>query len=183
MRTKNPFCLAGVLVALWANTTITLAQEQRAAPEAVQCGKIAKLSRVANIYIGGQPTKEDFAELKKLGIKTILNLRQTGETALDEQALATEHGIRYVHLPFQKADELTDAVFDRVRQLLRDTKSWPIFVHCGSANRAAAVWLPYRVLDEGVSYDQAVKEAREMGLRSAELEQRARDYIARQLKK
>ncbi|MCS7166744.1 MAG: sulfur transferase domain-containing protein [Gemmatales bacterium] len=129
MLTKNPFCLAGVLVALWANTTITLAQEKRAAPEAVQCGKITKLSRIGDIYIGGQPTKEDFAELKKLGIKTILNLRQAGETALDEQALAAEQGIRYVHLPFQKPDELTDAVFDRVRQLLRDNQSRPIFVH------------------------------------------------------
>jgi uncharacterized protein (TIGR01244 family) len=164
-------------------SVLTLAaQDKPAKPEPVKCGKINKLSRIAAIYVGGQPGKEDFAELKKLGIKTILNLRGPGETDLDEQALAEQHGIRYVHLPFQKPEELTDAIFDQARKLLRDAQARPILVHCGSANRAAAVWLPYRVLDEGVPYEQAVQEAREIGLRSADYEKRAKDYITRHSK-
>lgn len=172
-----------LLIALTASVSIAIglaAQGKSAKPESVKCGSIQKLSRLGEIYVGGQPGKEDFAELKKLGIKTILNFRKADEVSFDERALAEAHGLIYVHLPFQKADELTDAIFDKARAVLRDRKNWPILVHCGSANRAATVWLVFRVLDEQTPYDQAVQEAREMGLRSSDYEQRAREYIARQ---
>ncbi|GBD35380.1 hypothetical protein HRbin36_00492 [bacterium HR36] len=181
--TRSIDCAAMILVGLLSTAVWLAAQDKPAKPEAVSCGKINKLSRIGTIYVGGQPGKEDFAELKKLSIRTILNFRKAGEVDLDERALAEQHGFRYVHLPFQKPEELTDAIFDQARKLMGDPKARPILVHCGSANRAAAVWLPYRVLDEGVPYAQAVKEAYEMGLRSVDYEKRAQDYIARHSQK
>jgi uncharacterized protein (TIGR01244 family) len=170
-------CLALLLAA--GLTMAQVAAQKPAQPETVRCGTIQKLSRLADIYVGGQPGKEDFAELKKLGIKTILNFRKADEISFDENAVVEAQGIAYVHLPFQKAEELTDALLDKAREVLRNPKNRPVLVHCGSANRAAAVWLAYRVLDDKVSWDQAVQEARTMGLRSADFEQRVKDYTTR----
>jgi hypothetical protein len=41
------------------------------------------------------------------------------------------------------------------------------------------VWLTWRVLDEGVPYDEALVEAHAIGLRSPALEAKAADYIER----
>jgi uncharacterized protein (TIGR01244 family) len=161
-RVCMPNCLALLLAA--GLTMAQVAAQKPAQPETVRCGTIQKLSRLADIYVGGQPGKEDFAELKKLGIKTILNFRKADEISFDERAVVEAQGIAYVHLPFQKAEELTDALLDKAREVLRNPKNRPVLVHCGSANRAAAVWLAYRVLDDKVSWDQAVQEARTMGL-------------------
>lgn len=183
MRCSRPLLQSAAICAIFVHAALSLAaQDKPAKPEAVQCGKINKLARIGTLYVGGQPGKEDFAELRKLGIKTILNFRKADEITFDERVLAEQHGLEYFHLPFQKPEELTDAIFDQARKLMRHPKARPILVHCGSANRAAAVWLPYRVLDEGVPYEQAVKEAYEIGLRSADYEKRAKDYITRHTK-
>jgi len=176
-RLYMPNCLALLLAA--ALSMAQVAAQKTPQPETVRCGSIQKLSRLADIYVGGQPGKEDFAELKKLGIKAILNFRKADEISFDERAVVEGQGIAYVHLPFQKAEELSDALLDKAREVLRNPKHRPILVHCGSANRAAAVWLAYRVLDDKISWDQALQEARSMGLRSVDFEQRVKEYIAR----
>lgn len=163
---------------------LTLGCAGRPAPASIEpatCGAIEKISRVGDVYLAGQPGPEDLAEARALGVETVINLRGEAEVAalaFDERAVATELGLDYVSLPFASHDELTDAVFDRARDLL-DTVDRPILLHCGSSNRVGAVWLPWRVLDEGVSVEEATEEARAIGLRSAEMEKKAKDYIAR----
>ena len=41
------------------------------------------------------------------------------------------------------------------------------------------VWLPYRVLDAGLSWDAALAEAKTIGLRNPVLEAKAKDYVDR----
>src|SRR5687768_2511164 len=43
------------------------------------CGKIARVHRLADVYLAGQPTAEDLAQAKKDGIKTVINLRPDAE--------------------------------------------------------------------------------------------------------
>ena len=50
-------------------------------------------------------------------------------------------------------------------------------LHCGSANRVGAVWMVYRVLDEGVTWEQAHREALEVGLRTDGYVERAKEYV------
>lgn len=132
-----------------------------------------------DLFVSSQPAKEDFQEARNRGISTVINLRSPGETPnLDEEQVVEEQGMNYYNPDFSRPQELSDDIFDRVRELLR-TAERPILLHCSSANRASATWLPYRVLDEGVSLDRALREAREMGLSSQALEDRALDYISR----
>ena len=65
------------------------------------CGKIARVSRLADVYLAAQPSAEDLAEAKKLGIKTVINLRPESETKDFKEREAVEAaGLAYVHIPF-----------------------------------------------------------------------------------
>jgi uncharacterized protein (TIGR01244 family) len=146
------------------------------------CGKIARVHRLADVYLAGQPTAEDLAEAKKLGIKTVLNLRPDAELkGFDERSAVEAAGLAYVHIPFSGADDLNDEIFDKAREQLK-TVERPLLFHCASANRVGALWLPYRALDNGITYDAALAEAKQVGLRAPGMETKAKDYIERHKK-
>lgn len=88
-------------------------------------------------------------------------------------------GLRYENIPVVSGT-LGDAEFDRFRATLRDPANRPALVHCGSANRVGALLIPYLILDEGRSTDEAVRLAQEVGLRSQPLADAALAYARRQ---
>ena len=146
------------------------------------CGKIARVHKLADVYLAGQPSADDLAEAKRMGIKTVINLRpEVEQKSFDERKAVEGAGLAYVLIPFAGADDVTDAVFDEARKQLKAAQR-PILLHCGSANRVGAVWLPYRVLDAGQTVEAALAEARTIGLRNPALEAKARDYVARHAK-
>jgi len=153
------------------------------APEALEpaiCGALEKVHELGGVYTAGQPTAEDLAAAREAGIRTVIDLRKPGEDrGYDEAAAAEALGLDYVTLPWNGPAELTDEVFERGRELLR-TAERPLLFHCASANRCGALWIPYRVLDEGVPLDVAVAEAKTIGLKTPEYESKARAYVARE---
>src|SRR5215475_11992979 len=50
-----------------------------------------------NYYRGGQPKREDYARLAALGIKTVVDLRQSGPD--DEQTLLENAGVKFYSIP------------------------------------------------------------------------------------
>ncbi len=153
-------------------------QQQTPKLEPYQCGKVQRLHVFGNIFLASQPAKEDFQTAAENGIKTVLNLRAAGELDWDEGAWVKKLGMNYVNIPITPRT-FTDQKIDQARKLLRDSKNRPLLVHCASANRVGAIWLAHRVLDHGLDYQQALKEARTVGLRSPVLERIVRQYIAK----
>lgn len=145
-----------------------------------RCGGIQKLHRRGNVLIAGQPGAADLALLQRAGVRTVINLRKATETDWDEAATARELGLEYANLGFMLPTEFDDAVLDEARRLLNASASAPVLLHCGSANRASAVWLAHRVLDEGVDYDTALAEAEATGLATPAYAEVVRAYIGRQ---
>lgn len=145
-----------------------------------ECGEIQRMHTFDGIFLSGQPTPDDFEQAKLLGIKTVVNQRRPEEvTEFDESEVVSNLGLAYFNPAFKGSSQLTDAVLDQTRALLRDAER-PLLIHCASANRTGAVWLAYRVLDDGASVEDALTEAKSVGLRSTEYEQIVRDYIDRQ---
>ena len=118
--------------------------------EAATCGSIKQVHALGGIYLAGQPSPADLELARQDGVRTVISLRHASEIEFDERAVAEGLGLTYVSLPWNAPAELTDEVFARARELLR-TAERPILLHCGSANRVGAVWLPYRVLDGGLA--------------------------------
>lgn len=188
MRRTNTFRSVGLLLTLAAAcTTPEPAPELELEPqhtaitteklELYECGTITRMHTLGGVFLASQPKPEDFAQAKKGGVKTVIDLRRAGEVKeFDERKTVEAQGLKYVNLPFEGPDELTESIFDSVRAQLA-TAERPILMHCSSANRVGAVWLPYRVLDGGLTYDEALAEAKIVGLKSADYEKKARAYI------
>jgi uncharacterized protein (TIGR01244 family) len=134
---------------------------------------------------GGQPTPAQLAELKAQGITTIINLRAPGEAGFDaaaEEAETKKLGMKYFNIPVSNQAGPKDEQADEFLKLTDDAKNRPVFIHCGSANRVGGFFMIRRVLRDGMTFDAAKAEAQKIGLRSATLEEFAKQYIEKRKK-
>ena len=134
---------------------------------------------------GGQPTPAHLAELKSQGINTIINLRAPGEAGFDaaaEEAETKKLGMKYFNIPVSNQAGPKDEQADEFLRLTDDAKNRPVFIHCGSANRVGGFFMIRRVLRDGMTFDAAKAEAQKIGLRSAALEEFAKQYIEKRKK-
>jgi uncharacterized protein (TIGR01244 family) len=132
------------------------------------------------IACAGATTPAGVAEVKRLGYASIINLRQASEAGADveaEAAAAKAANITYIHLPFNTASP-DPAVVDQFLTAVTAKANQPAFVHCASANRAAALWMVKRMLADGWDADRAGKEAADLGLTNAALKNFALEYAA-----
>jgi protein tyrosine phosphatase (PTP) superfamily phosphohydrolase (DUF442 family) len=151
-----------------------------ASVESRELGEIYNLYQCGPLLMAGQPTVADIGLLAKEGVKTIVTFRKPGEIQWDEKSEVEKNGLKYLEFPFAAIEELTDEVFNESRKLLCENGDTPILLHCGAAIRVAAVWLPYRVLDQEIELEIALLEAEKMGLKSPKLRERAVKYIESQ---
>ncbi len=145
--------------------------------EPYECGTVSRLHTFDGIFLASQPQPDDFEQAKKGGVRTVINLRHDEENKdFKESEVVNGLGLNYAQVPFNGAEELTDEVFDKSLELLK-TAERPILLHCSSANRVGALWIPYRVLEDGLSVEDATAEAKIVGLKSPDYEKRALEYI------
>ena len=133
----------------------------------------------ATVACGGATTAEAYPELKKLGFKSVINLRRESEPGADipgVKAAAASAGMNFIHIPVDGANPSTDAA-ETFLKAVTDRANQPVYIHCASANRVGAMWLIKRVKLDGWDVDRATKEAEAIGLRAANLKQFALDYI------
>jgi len=111
------------------------------------------------LYRGDQPTAAGMENLKKLGIKTVINLRSFHS---DTDEIGTTE-LRQDHI-YMKTwhPEWEDAV--RFLRLVQDPANAPVFVHCQhGADRTGTMCALYRIVVQGWSKKEAIREMREGG--------------------
>jgi uncharacterized protein (TIGR01244 family) len=134
----------------------------------------------ANFASGGVTTAEAFVALKKLGFRTVVNLRTATEPGADlaaEEKLVSAAGLRYVGLPFAPAAPDLTAV-EGFLQVAKDQASQPVYIHCQAGHRANAFWLIKRVAVDGWTTEKALAEADSLKMTN----QRLRDFAIAYLK-
>ena len=119
----------------------------------------------ANLYRGGQPTEEGFKKLRRLGIRTVIDLRDKNDRAKKEEAMAKAAGLRFINLPLSNWFAPNTAFIDGVVKRLGAVEDQPIFVHCRrGADRTGTVIAVYRITHDGWTGKQASDEAEKYGL-------------------
>ena len=111
---------------------------------------------------GGATEPSAMKALKNDGYGTVINLRLATEDGVDiaaERMAASQVGLNYVHLPFDSSNPDPDFL-DRFLAEVDAESNQPVYIHCGSATRVAALWMTKRVIDDGVPSEIAEKEAR-----------------------
>ncbi|HEY7287763.1 MAG TPA: sulfur transferase domain-containing protein [Vicinamibacterales bacterium] len=133
------------------------------------------------IACAGATTPEAVPALKEMGYKSIINLRlatEAGANVEGEAAAAKAAGINYVHIPFNTTQP-DPAVADAFVTAVTRPENNPAFVHCASANRAAAMWMIKRMVVDKWDAEKAGAEAAQLGLTNAALKTFAIDYAAK----
>ena len=130
------------------------------------------------VATAGQPEQEHLKRLAEEGYRTILDVcTQEEDPGFDESETVRSLGMEYVNMPLEvKPEAFTDEVFERARELLADPGRRPILVHCASAVRVAPLLIPYLIVDEGRSPEEAVEIASEVGPQQDELTDAALRY-------
>ncbi len=108
----------------------------------------------ADLYRGGQPEKSGIEELKKLGIKTIINFR----TSNKDQRLIKGYTFNYYHLPMNAFFPRKEK-FSRFLEIVSDPAKVPVFIHCKhGADRTGVAAALYRIKIQKWNPDEAINE-------------------------
>ncbi|MSO45923.1 MAG: hypothetical protein EXQ59_04045 [Acidobacteria bacterium] len=142
---------------------------------------VTNFARVSTtIACAGATTPAAMVDINRLGFRSVINLRlatEAGASIEESAAAAKAAGLNYVHLPFNTASP-DPTLVDRFLVAVTAPANQPAFVHCGSGNRAAALWMIKRMSVDGWDADRASAEATALGLTNPALKTFALDWVA-----
>jgi protein tyrosine/serine phosphatase len=150
-------CLAGCTAVAQTNQ-LTKRPANWAAP-LVRPGLTNFYEVTTNLYRGAQPSAQGMAELKAMGVKTVLNLRTFHS---DNRLVAGgEMKLARLHMkPWHAEDEDVVAFL----KIASDTNNLPLFVHCQrGADRTGMICAVYRIVYCGWTKEAAIQEMTEGG--------------------
>jgi tyrosine-protein phosphatase SIW14 len=123
-----------------------------------------------HLYRGGQPQLKGLETASKLGIRTVVDLRGAGERADAEKQKAVELGMKYYSIPLHNNSAPTNEQMAEILSVIENKNNWPVFVHCRRGkDRTGTVVACYRIEHDHWTNQQALAEARELGLSRTEL--------------
>jgi protein tyrosine/serine phosphatase len=114
-----------------------------------------------NYYRGGQPKGQDYADLARLGVRTVVNLT-SHDAEKNEKGMVENAGMKYVQIPMTTHESPSGSKLKRFLEVVNDPGNQPVFVHCvGGKHRTGVMTAVYRMTQEGWSADQAYKEMKD----------------------
>jgi len=172
---RKYFWLLPVLLSL---QTIVLAQVETKYKELPNFHQVDQ-----SLYRGGQPKRGGFETLKKLGIKTVIDLRNDRGQA--ESSEAEANGMKYFNFPMERMGKPDDKTVEKVLDIISNSGNQPVFVHCAKgADRTGTIIAVYRIKHDGWTSERAKAEAKNFGMAPWQVEMKnyIHDYYQRQLK-
>ena len=118
---------------------------------------LAKVSET--LYRGAQPTAEGMAELEKMGVKSVVNLRSFHS----DRKLLKETKLDYTHITMKAwHPEYKELV--QFLKIASDKEKQPVFVHCQhGSDRTGLNCAVYRIAVQNWSLEEAMREMRQGG--------------------
>jgi len=111
-------------------------------------------------YRGSQPNAEEFAQLKRFGIKTVIDLRE--DYKKDEETSVRDLDMQFYRIPLKTRVAATEEQTNYFLGLVNDPANWPVYVHCkGGRHRTGAMTGIYRITHDGWTAEQAWLEMKE----------------------
>jgi tyrosine-protein phosphatase SIW14 len=122
-----------------------------------------------HVYRGGQPSPEAWPSLAKMGVKTVIDLRREDEHSSAEEAQAViAAGMKYFNVPMKGVSAPSPNDIARILAVLESGE--PVFIHCKrGADRTGAVIACYRIKNDRWQNQQALQEAKSLGMGSLQL--------------
>jgi len=110
-----------------------------------------------HIFRGAQPSGSDYADLARVGVKTVIDLREDARS--DSRAMAEAAGLKYVNIPLIDKQTPTDEEAAEFVKAVDDPANGVVYVHCaGGRHRTGSMVAVYRMVHDGWTIDQAYDE-------------------------
>jgi uncharacterized protein (TIGR01244 family) len=118
------------------------------------------------VSVGPQPNDEDIRQLADQQFGAVVNFRAEGErgqpfSPKQEGEKVRDAGMEYLNIPIS-VDSLGPDVVDRFRDQFEGL-SKPVYAHCKGGTRAAAMVMMQLACEQGMSGEQALHQAQELG--------------------
>ena len=136
---------------------------------------------IPGLVTGGQPTAQHVAALKQAGCEVVLDCRDPMEPrSLQEPEEVARAGMEYLVIPVGHTRG-EDETLRRIREVLAtNVPKKKMFFHCASGNRVGATLIPYLMLDQAFTEEDAMTAAMRTGARNAELIEWALEFVRNQ---
>lgn len=133
--------------------------------EKLNLAGIPRAGKVSDaLYRGAQPSPEGLAELKKLGITMVVDLRGNRGPVASERRLVESLGMRFVEIPVPGWSAPTNAQVVEFLKLFKADPTQKIFVHCYlGEDRSGVMVAAYRIAQQNWTVDQAFAEMLSFG--------------------
>ena len=119
----------------------------------------------AHVYRGAQPNNAGFRYLANLGVKTVIDLRETGGRSRAEERAVTHAGMKYVNVPMTGLTPPTAAEIHQILTILENDSPGSVYVHCRrGADRTGAVIAAYHIDHDKWDNARALKDAMAHGM-------------------
>lgn len=110
-----------------------------------------------NYYRGSQPSAQQFEDLKRFGVKTVIDLRKDQIEQASDWARAA--GLQYINIPLTTKKAATEDQTNDFLKIVNDPANQPVYVHCkGGRHRTGQMTAIFRITQDGWTSDQAYKE-------------------------
>jgi protein tyrosine phosphatase (PTP) superfamily phosphohydrolase (DUF442 family) len=122
---------------------------------------LGNLGRVApGVLRGAEVSREGYATLKSMGVKTVIDMRTTANEKKEVEAA----GMKAIAIPIEMSRDGLREKVDRVVALMADPANQPVYVHCRHGqDRTGIVVAAFRMKQQGWSLADAETEMQAFG--------------------
>jgi tyrosine-protein phosphatase SIW14 len=133
--------------------------------EKLKMAGVRNAGKVSEMLLrGAQPSARGLAELKKLGVTTIVDLRGNSGPVAWERAQAESLGMRFVNIPVLGWSAPDDAQVALFLKIVQQDPTQKIFVHCYyGEDRTGVMVAAYRIAEQNWTAGQAAAEMNSFG--------------------
>ena len=111
----------------------------------------------ANYFRGAQPEGRDYADLRALGVKTIIDFTQDGDPS--ELGIVEGLGMKFFRIPMTTSRTPSTQQIQQFLAIVNNPANQPVYVHCqGGRHRTGVMTAVYRMTKDGWSANQAFAE-------------------------
>ncbi|HQR35534.1 MAG TPA: tyrosine-protein phosphatase [Blastocatellia bacterium] len=159
-KTRLVLILAIMTMAAFSASVIGLASsgdkhEKKSSDHEAEVTNFGKVTD--NYFRGAQPREDEYANLAKLGVKTIIDLRDDPKDYA--KSMTEQLGMKYINFPLSDKSYPAPDVAEKFLSLVNDKDNQPVYVHCaGGRHRTGAMTAVFRMKMQGWDIERAYEE-------------------------
>lgn len=159
-------CISSAQISVNAPAQPAIANASFGAPaEKLKIAGVPNAGKISDVlFRGAQPSPQGLAELKKLGVTTIVDLRGNRGPVSREREQAESLGMRFIDIPVSGWSPPSNQQVAEFLKLFQRDPTQKIFVHCYyGRDRTGVMVAAYRMAQQHWTPDQAVAEMDSFG--------------------